>query len=154
MALLAVVMALSVPSLARFFRQRYLEEEAARLLALTEYGRNEAVSQGVPMILWINPETQSYGLEPRQGFPANYNRLRIYTLHPDIEFDLGTVANARNQLVEAAEFAPDGFLELHSLDALWLVDRQGRELVVAQNTNRWGYEVLLPADYAARPPRS
>ena len=37
MTLLAIVAALSVPSLSRSMRQRNLDEEATRLLALTEY---------------------------------------------------------------------------------------------------------------------
>lgn len=154
MALLSIVMALSAPALSRFFRQRHLEEEATRFVALTEYSRNEAISQGVPMVVWVDPVAQEYGLEPRVGFPVTPGRCRQFTLHRDVEFSLdygGRVG--RDGVVEAAEFAPDGFLELESVEAFSLVDRFGGELVVAQTTNGWGYEILNAFDYANRQTR-
>jgi len=150
MALLAGAMAFSAPLLSRFFRQRHLEDEATRFLALTEYGRNEAVSQGFPMVVWIHPESQQYGLEPDPGFPLVSARSRVYTLHQDVRFELETRPDTKNGLVDAATFGPDGALALESLQALSLIDRQGEELIVAQTTNGWGYEILKPSDYVSR----
>ena len=48
MALLVTLAAIAVPSLARSMRGHNLDGQADRLLALTEYGRDEAVSQGGP----------------------------------------------------------------------------------------------------------
>ena len=74
MALLAIVAALSVPSMSRSIRARNLRGEAARFVAATEYGRDEAVSQGVPMIVWIDAKAQRYGIEPKAGFDSDETR--------------------------------------------------------------------------------
>lgn len=150
MALLAVVMAFSAPSLSRFFRQRHLEEEAMRFLALTEHGRNEAISQGLPMVIWIDPETQEYGMEAKPGFPVQAARSRQFALHPDIQFETETTVSTREGWLEVAEFEPDGTLGLDSLEMISLVDRKGRGLILSQTTNQWGYEILNPTDYASR----
>src|SRR4051812_32393951 len=68
MVLLTVIVGFAAPSLARSMRQRNLAGEAARFLAATEYAREEAVSQGVPMTVWINAETQRFGVEPKSGY--------------------------------------------------------------------------------------
>lgn len=67
MALLLIVLAVAAPSLAQFFRGRFLDGEARRLLALTRYGQSRAVSEGVPVLLWLNAESNQYGLriDPR-----------------------------------------------------------------------------------------
>jgi type II secretion system protein H len=62
MALLVVVLSIAAPSLSRFFRGRDLESEAHRFLALTRYGQNLAVSEGIPYLLWIDRENREYGL--------------------------------------------------------------------------------------------
>ena len=54
MALLCVILGVAAPSLSRSMRQRNLTQEAARLLAATEYARDEAISRGVPMAVWID----------------------------------------------------------------------------------------------------
>src|SRR5438067_13878805 len=68
MAVLATIMALSTPSLSRSLRNRNIEQEAKRFIALTEYARGEAVSQGVPMTIWIDVEAGAFGVEPKAGF--------------------------------------------------------------------------------------
>src|SRR5262249_21799177 len=63
MALLAVVLAVSAPSLSKFFKGRTLDSEARRFVSLTRYGQSRAVSEGVPMMLWIDPKERTYGLQ-------------------------------------------------------------------------------------------
>src|SRR5262249_19567201 len=62
MALLAIVLGISAPSLSRFFRGRSLESEAQRFLALTRHAQSRAVSEGVPMVVWLWPKQRSYGM--------------------------------------------------------------------------------------------
>jgi hypothetical protein len=119
------------------------------LVALTEYARDEAVSQGVPMVVWIDVETSEFGARSKSGFPARAERSVQYRLREDIEFDLG------NQLLSggpqvAIEMRSDGVLATHSLQELWLVDRGGESLAVVTTTNGWGYEVIREKDYAVR----
>jgi prepilin-type N-terminal cleavage/methylation domain-containing protein len=144
MALLAIVMALSAPSLSRSLRERHLKDEATRFLALTEYGRSEAESLGVPMIVWIDPTTQRYGIEPKAGFEDVDARNRDFTLNPDIHLEFDK-AVASGGLVEAIEFSPDGTPTLSSIDAVRLVDRFDSVFTVARTSDGWGYEILKEA---------
>src|ERR1043165_7901245 len=63
MAILSIVLAVAAPSLSNFFRGRSLDSEARRFVALTRYGQSRAVSEGVPMVLWLDSSARAYGLE-------------------------------------------------------------------------------------------
>jgi type II secretion system protein H len=141
MAVLAIVMALSAPSLSRSLRERSLEQEATRFLALTEFARNEAISQGVPMVIWIEVETRRFGLEPKTDY-GGANIRREYTLHSDVhvEFDKSAVSSNEKQ---AIEFAPEGTPDAASVESVRLVDRFGSARLISKRTDGWGYEILL-----------
>jgi Tfp pilus assembly protein FimT len=141
MAVLALVLALSAPSLARSMRQRNLEAEAARLLAATEYARNEAVSQGVPMVLWIDEKTRSFGIEAKTGFLGDSTRAREFTLHPDVEIALEKTIG-RNAKVQPIEFAPDGAPATTNVETVALKDRFASTMTIARTSDGWGYEIL------------
>jgi type II secretion system protein H len=141
MALLAVIAAFSAPSLARSLRQRNLDGEAARLLALTEYGRDEAVSQGVPMTVWVDPKGQRMGVEAKTGYEGDDSRTREFALNTDIHFELDRVAT-QNGVVEVMEFAPDGSPSSSSIDAVRLVDRFQSLVTVARTGDGWSYEIV------------
>ena len=68
MALLSIVISITLPSLSSFFRGRALDAEARRLLSLTRYGQSRAVSEGIPMVLWVDAEDRTYGLEQEPGW--------------------------------------------------------------------------------------
>ena len=142
MALLAIVMALSAPALSRSMRERHLADEAARFLALTEYARNEAISQGVPLIVWIDPAAGRFGVEPKSGFAADQERLREFILDADIQFDL-LESGSKLTIVESVEFAPDGSPEGPSIEAFRLLDRFGSAITIARTADKLGYEILL-----------
>src|SRR4029079_13279680 len=63
LALLAIVTSLAAPSLSRFFRGRALNSEARQLLSLTDAGQSRAVSEGFPVLLWIDSQQRQYGLQ-------------------------------------------------------------------------------------------
>lgn len=140
MAVLAVVLALSAPSLARSMRQRNLEAEAARFLAATEYARQEAISQGVPMVIWVEEKERRFGIEPRAGFTGEASRSRSFTLHPDVELQLEKVA-ARTARTEPIEFAPDGSPAPTNVESVVLKDRFASTLTLARTADGWGYEI-------------
>lgn len=62
MAILAAVLAVSSPALGRFFRGRNLDGEAYRLLAITRHAQDRAVTEGIPMIVWLDLPGRRYGL--------------------------------------------------------------------------------------------
>src|SRR5213082_1481480 len=68
MTILLIVFSVALPSLKGFFRGRNLDSEARRFLSLTRYGQSRAVSEGVPMVLWMRPRQGTYGLEQDRGY--------------------------------------------------------------------------------------
>src|SRR5512141_2776745 len=68
MALLTVIISLTAPKLSRFFHGRTLDSEARRLLALTRSGQSRAVSEGIPVDLWIKTDEGQVGLEAEPSF--------------------------------------------------------------------------------------
>lgn len=147
MALLATLMALAAPSLGRSMHQRTLDQEAIRFLALTEHARNEAISRGVPMVIWVESETGRVGLESKPGYLLPGPRKLEYSLGPDIRLELdGRAGVGRN--AATIEFGPDGWLVWDSLDWVRLIDRRDSGLLIARGTNGWGYEILKEHEQA------
>jgi len=141
MALLAVIAAISMPSLGRSMRERNLKDEAARFLAVTEYARNEAASQGVPMTVWIDPATQRFGVEAKTGYEGEESRAKHFALNPDVRFELERTAT-RNGLIDVAEFSPEGAPAAASIDAVKMADRFGGTLTLSRTADGWSYEIL------------
>jgi len=144
MAVLALVLAFSAPSLARSMRQRNLEAEAARFLAATEYARSEAISQGVPMTVWIEEKERRYGIATRRGFVGQETRERSFALHPDVEIESEKMI-ARNAATQPIEFAPDGAPATTNVASVLLKDRSASVLTIARTADGWGYEILQEA---------
>ena len=80
MVLLAVVIAISAPSLSRFFRSRSLDSEAQRFMALTRHAQSRAVSEGVPMVLWLETKQRTYGLNADKTFVEEDALAEQFTL--------------------------------------------------------------------------
>ena len=140
MALLGTLMALSAPSLSRSLRDRNLRQEATRFLALTEFARSEAVSRGVPMIVWIDSTTHRFGAEPKAGFDDPTENPREFALNPDVEFaPLERNLGERESVV--VEFAPDGTLQPASVPSVSLTDRFDATAMIQRTRDGWGYEI-------------
>src|ERR1017187_2956921 len=80
MALLTIVISLTAPRLSRFFHGRTLDSEARRLLALTRSGQSRAVSEGIPMDLWVDAGQGTFGLEAEPSFDASDSKAVDFTL--------------------------------------------------------------------------
>lgn len=141
LALLAVVAAISMPALGRSMHQRNLKDEAARFLALTEYARDEAISQGVPMTLWLDPRGQRFGIEAKAGFEGDSTRVRDFALNPDVHFDADRPVT-HDDVADVIEFSPDGSPADSSIDMVRLADRFDSALTVARTSDGWSYEIV------------
>lgn len=142
MALLATLLAVVAPSLSRSSHARKLENEAARLLALTEYARCEAVSQGVPTTVWIDPAGKRFGAEPKAGYPADVAREKEFTLDADLRFEVDNAPAAQNGVIYAMEFAPDGTPDPANVYSVRLLDQTDSAIAVTQTDDQWGYEIV------------
>ncbi len=145
MALLVLLLALIAPSLSNSLRQHNLEQAAAQWLALTEYARDEAVSQSVPMTVWINPVNGQYGASPQAGYPASAGRSRDYHLAENLHFAQSNSIATADGIFTAALFAPDGTLDTSSISGINILDRGNHSITVAQRTDGDGYEIVQPS---------
>jgi type II secretion system protein H len=142
MGLLTAVMAVAAPSLSRYFRTRSLQDEAGRFLALTEFAREEAISQGFPAAVWVQPATGSYGMETRVPWEDTGRSRRAYQMHRDVSFQDGRLPGGTGTgAQDIILFAADGFLETDSMTWIGLEARDGAVLYVQLATNEWAYEI-------------
>lgn len=171
MALLLIAFGVTAPTLQRFFRGRALDGEARRLLGLTRFGQSRAVSEGLPMVIWLDPVEGSYGLKVAAGYLAEDPRARSYRIDDRLDLDVPDLPTARRSALPAETWSraeenpirlsgdtwksltglpmirwqPDGFLAGSSPEYVEL--REGDDDVVwlVQTTNRLAYELRTDA---------
>ena len=165
MALLTVVISLTAPRLSRFFHGRTLDSEARRLLALTRSGQSRAVSEGVPMDLWVDTEQGVFGLEAEPSYETSDPKAVDFELDSGLQLEVvaktvaapaNTVTMNRNQqasiasvarvnLVHASlptiRFLPDGSIGEASPQKLHLTSTDGGSLWLAQSHDGLSYEI-------------
>jgi len=164
MVLLAVVIAISAPSLSRFFRGRSLDSEARRLLALTRLAQSRAVSEGVPMVLWLETKEHTYGLNADKTFVTDDPKAEQFAVDDKLEVEVRFSADAqaagqlspfKNERQETTgrytlRFNPDGFVSPSSPDTVIFRQEDKNELWVAQGRNRLNYEIQAGQPTLAR----
>ena len=158
MALLSIVLAVASPSLSRFFRGRGLDAEAHRFLALTRYGQSRAVSEGIPMVLWVDPENRTYGLEQERGWDDTDaksvnlkldDNLKVEVIRTNVVKPLlamaspmGSTGNVdTKQNLPTIRFLPDGSIAESSLPGIHLLEKDGASLWLSRSQNRMSYEI-------------
>lgn len=164
MAVMVAAISIAGPTLANFFRGRTLDSEARRLLALTHAGQSRAVSEGVPMRLWVDVEQKAYGLNEEPGWDQQDPKEVEFELDKDLKLEVVKAEKvkmvnafgaaifagpqaAQTNAFDAKEslpkirFLPDGTVEDGSPRAVRLTDRDGVSVWVAQTANRLGYEI-------------
>ena len=132
-----------------------LNFEARRMLSLTHYAQSRAISEGVPVILWVNPAESTYGLTIQSTFGDLEGDMRAVRYAVDSGLTLETPQGASAAISERDDeklgitteglsvirFTPDGFLDESSVTKITI--RQGAEaaLEVVPTFNRLGYEI-------------
>ena len=151
MAMLMIVLAVAFPSLKNFFHGRDLDSEARRFLSLTRYGQSRAISEGVPMMLWIDSRQGAYGLETQTGYTDADGKALEFYVDDELTVEIPMSATRRTILsqyavaglgnVPAIRFQPDGFISETSPESV--VIRQGRDeaIWISQSANRLNYEI-------------
>jgi type II secretion system protein H len=155
MTLLAIAASMVAPRMASFFRGRALQFEARRMLSLTHYAQARAVSEGVPVLFWINPRNGTYGIEVQGSHAAADDQTRLYTVDPSLTLVAGHVgaeplSETEDEKYGAPEgaavirFNPDGFFDEVSVPKVLIQQGGDGALELVQKENRLGYE-LKPA---------
>src|SRR5207237_10708219 len=98
MAVLTIAISITAPALANFFRGRTLDSEARRLLALTRQGHSRAVSEGLPVELWIDSQHGTYGLEATPSYEPADSKPLNFTVDKDVQLEIVNVKPAANAL--------------------------------------------------------
>jgi type II secretion system protein H len=164
MVLLAVVLAISGPSLTRFFKSRSLDSEARRFMAVTRAAQSRAISEGIPMIVWVETKNHAYGLNADKSFEENDAKAEQFIVDATLEMDVEYSADQRSatQLLQfknekldtgtlyTLRFNPDGFVSASSPEAIIFRQNKGEELWVAQSRNRLTYEIRSGRQIASR----
>ena len=143
MALLCVILGIAAPSLSNSFHQRNLKQEATRLLAVTEYARDEAISQGVPMVVWIDPAAGYFGARAKTGYESSGARPKQFKLMDGLHFETAKNAAPTTGTNAAVEYEPDGTLDASSQLFFDLADQSNSSIEVARTTDATGYEIVL-----------
>src|SRR4051812_48553103 len=138
LAILAMMVAFVAPALAKSSRARNLEQEALRFIALTEFARDEAVSQGVSMAIFVETQTQRFGVEPASATSGVVTR-KDFTLHEDLHFEpVETKSKKEGRVIT---FSPEGTPDTSSVDTIKITDRNGATRTIERDTDGWGYQL-------------
>ncbi len=160
MAVIVVMAAVVTPRMADFFRGRALDNEARRFMTLTRYGQNRAVSEGVPMLVWIDEEKRRYGLEAQPGYLEKDEKAVEYNLAENLEIEVGnaltTYGTANAQLISRTlpanvrfiRFGPDGFLSEASPEYILIRRSETDVLAIGPGRNGQQYEIYTNNVYA------
>jgi Tfp pilus assembly protein FimT len=152
MAMLMIVLAVAFPSLKGFFRGRDLDSEARRFLSLTRYGQSRAISEGVPMVLWIDAQEKLYGLETQAGYTDTDSKAVEFALGDELQVEVqAPVAATRASLAQPVVrglgnlpticFQPDGFISDTSPESIMFRQTPDESIRITQSANRLNYEI-------------
>jgi len=161
MALLIIAVSLVTPAVSKFFNGRTLDSEVRRFVALTHYGQSRAVSEGVPMMLWIDERKQTYGLKEEPGYgdttdakAVEYNTGKGLKIAVAAGTPAAQIANSQtgrilnnqaghsSSLLPAIHFSPEGsVLRGTSVVGLSIQDSNSPAVWIGQSADRLSYEV-------------
>ncbi len=164
MTILTVAVGLTAPALSKFFRGRTLNSEARRFLSLARHGQERAISEGLPMDLWVDAARGRFGLEAEPSY-APSDPLKVeFTLDQNLRLETVTTntaartasrskkpgsaparAPSRNSNLPAIRFLPDGTIEETSPHIVRLIENDGFTITIEQSRNRLGYEISSDA---------
>ena len=150
LALLVIITSLAAPAMSNFIRGRALDSESRRLFALMHAAQSRAVSEGMPMMLWVDEKTGTYGVQEeatgKTGKNAKNSDPKAETLTVDstlqiavLKVGLGAPPTFNN--FPAIRFLPDGTVDENSPQTLQLTDSAGFSRWLIESRTRMGYEI-------------
>lgn len=140
MALLIILAGSVLPRLSGFFRGRDLTQEGERFIAVTRKAQDQAISEGVPMTLWIHPREKVYGVREATGYDTLSYTNRLYRLRNDLVFDFDGTASLVGGFY-SIHFLPDGAIDQGSISNVFIERPDQERLWISRSTNGFHYEV-------------
>lgn len=144
MALLVIITSLVAPAMANFMRGRALDSESRRLFSLMGYAQSRAVSEGMPMMLWIDAKKGAYGVSEETPGKNGDPKAETLTLDSSLQIavlNTGLGAPTTFHNLPAIRFLPDGSVDENSPQTIQLTDSTGVSRWFIENRDRMGYEV-------------
>ncbi len=161
MTLLMIVLAVSAPSLGKFFKGRNLDSEARRVYALTSYAQSRAVSEGIPMLVWFDTRQKMYGLRAASSYLQEDPKAIEFAMDRDLQMEVLNPQFTSGVLltpfvdravgnVPTIRFRPDGSIAETSPQSVIITQGQTDAIQIGINTNNVRYEILPGNPYASR----
>ncbi len=144
LALLVIITSITLPRMSGFIRGRALDSESRQFLALIHDGQSRAVSEGMPMVLWVNSQAGQYGLAEENPGKTGDAKAEFLTLDSAIQVAVsmaGLAAPVRYQGQPAIRFLPDGTVGEGSPQKIQLSDQDGFGRLLVELPNQTGYEL-------------
>ncbi len=162
MALIVIMASVVIPRMAEFFRGRALDNEARRFVTLTRYGQNRAVSEGIPILVWIDEEKQLYGIEAQPGYLEKDDQAREYSVADDLKIEVGEsltpygitkeqqISRTLPAKLRFIRFGPDGFVSDASPEYVLISRNEDDKIAIGPSRDWQGYEIYTNTFYALR----
>ena len=144
LALLVIITSMVAPAMSNFIRARAVDSEARRLFALMHAGQSRAVSEGLPMMLWVDEKKSAYGLTAETSSKGGDPKAENLTVDENVQIavlNVGATALTTFQNLPAIRFLADGTIDENSPQTLRLTDAKGNALWLIEARNRMGYEI-------------
>jgi Tfp pilus assembly protein FimT len=140
MLILSTVLAMAAPSLRGFFTSRRIDDAAVQILALTQFARSQAISEGATYRLNFDTRDRTYWLTAQKAgvFESLDTELgQVYTLPKDIKLELKDLEQKDKDVFLA--FTPHGTMTAGTVQ---LIDRSGRTLEVTCPTVTESFSIM------------
>lgn len=140
MLILSTVLAMAAPSLRGFFGSRQSQDTAAQILALTQFARSQAISEGVVYRLNFDTKERIYWLTAWKS--GSFRELetefgQFFTLPRDMVMELDDTDKEDGK--PFVEFTPQGTVTAATIR---LIDRGGRALEVTCPTVTESFSIV------------
>ena len=110
------------------------------------------MSEGVPVVLWMNPKQGTYGLQPQMGYTTATSNVLQFAVDPEVRIEVAppptgvTDSNLWTQTLPSSgtqamiRFLPDGFVSETSPQRI--IFHQAKDVIgITETTNRLRYEI-------------
>jgi Tfp pilus assembly protein FimT len=130
--------------MANFIRGRAMDSEARRLMALMHAGQSRAVSDGMPMVIWVDEKQGAYGLQAETTGQAGDPKAENLSVDSTLQIAVPTTGLSAPTMfnnLPAVRFLADGTVDESSPQKLQLTDSAGFKRWLVETRNRTGYEI-------------
>ena len=144
MALLVVAVSMVVPHMSGFIRGRALDSEARRLAAVMHAAQARAISEGLPVMLWLDEKQDRYGIELETPGKNGDSQAQEFAADENVQLavlNAGTGASVTFNNLPAIRFLADGTVDEGSPATLQLKAADGHAVWLTETSDQKGYEV-------------